>query len=95
MWRTLLPAVALSALAVGVSPAAAQATSGPTPREQVGIHIGDTTTNGSAVIVTDRNGTHPDGYPGFSVINRTAASGGPTSRHRHHIRRHHASDATG
>ena len=86
MLKTLLP-LATAALALGALPAAAQSTLGPTPNEQVGIHTGTTAANGSAVIVQDRNGTHPEGYPGLAPRNR--ASGDPASMHRRHHRRHH------
>lgn len=85
--KTLLPLV-VAALALGALPAAAQSTLGPTPNEQVGIHTGTTVTNGSAVIVQDRNGTHPEGYPGFALRNR--ASGDAASAHRRHHWRHPA-----
>jgi len=90
MMRTLLPLAA--AFLAAALPAAAQSTKGPTPNEQVGMHIGDTNTNGSAVIVTDRNGTHPEGYPGMAVRNRVAGDRGPSTPHhgRHH--RHRVSD---
>jgi hypothetical protein len=84
MLKTLLAAATLAAVAL---PAAAQS-GGPTPNEQVGIHTGTTTTNGSAVIVKDQNGTHPEGYPGMAVRNRAAGDSGPATHHRHH-RRHH------
>jgi opacity protein-like surface antigen len=87
MTRFLIPAAAAALLAASALSAAAQ----PTPKEQVGMHVGDTTTNGSAVIVSDRNGTHPEGYPGMAVRNRIAADGGGMHR-RHHHRRHHSAD---
>lgn len=88
MLKILVPAAAALGLALAVAaPAAAQ----PTPKEQVGMHVGDTTTNGSAVIVSDRNGTHPEGYPGMAVRNRIAGESSATHR-RHHHRRHHSAD---
>ena len=88
MRRTLAIAAAAAALA-----AAAPALAQPTPREQVGMYIGDTHTNGVATIVTDETGTHPEGYPGFSPINHTAADPGPLrpadNLWRHHHKRHH------
>ncbi|HEX2816847.1 MAG TPA: hypothetical protein VHN39_10645 [Phenylobacterium sp.] len=86
MLKTLLPLVALGALALTALPAAAQS-GGPTPKEQVGIHTGTQTTNGSAVMVTDQNGIHPEGYPGMAVRNR--ASGDPAPAHHRHHRKHH------
>jgi len=78
----LIPAAA--ALAVFALPAAAQpAKTGPTPLEQVGMHIGDTSANGSASIVTDRNGTHPEGFDGQLPVNPISASNG-VKRHHHH-----------
>jgi hypothetical protein len=85
MLKTLALAAVLTAAAL---PAAAQS-GGPTPKEQVGMHTGTTTTNGSAVIVTDQNGTHPEGYPGMAVRNRTTGDNGP-SHHRRHGKHHHA-----
>jgi len=87
----MLKSIALAA-AVGVIalPAAAQqSTNGPTPREQVGIHTGDANTNGSATIVRDRNGIHPDGFTGQLPRNPIAASAGKTMHRRHHHRHHH------
>jgi hypothetical protein len=86
MLKTLLP-LAVAVVALSALPAAAQSTLGPTPNEQVGIHTGTTAANGSAVIVHDQYGTHPEGYPGFAPRNR--ASGDPVSMHRRHHRRHH------
>jgi len=94
MLRSLIPLAAAAALALPA--AAAQPTpNGPTPNEQVGMHVGDTNTNGSAVIVTDRNGTHPEGYPGMAVRNRASAGSGPPLRHRHHRRHHHVDEPAG
>jgi hypothetical protein len=86
MLKLLVSGAAASALAFAALQAAAQ-TGGPTPGEQVGIHTGTQATNGSAVIVTDRQGTHPEGYPGMAIRNR--ASGDPAGRSHHHHRRHH------
>jgi len=78
----LIPAAA--ALAIFGLPAAAH--TGPTPGEQAGIHVGDTATNGSAIVVTDRNGTHPEGFSGQLPVNPISASN-DVQRHHHH--RHH------
>jgi len=86
MLRLLVSSAAVAALAVAALPAAAQS-GGPTPKEQVGIHTGTQTTNGSAVVVTDQQGTHPEGYPGMAIRNRASGDPGP-SHHRHH-RKHH------
>ena len=86
MLRIFVPAAAIAALALGALPAAAQSTLGPTPNEQVGMHIGTTVTNGSAVIVHDQNGTHPEGYPGFALRNRASGDAGSMHRHHHHGR---------
>ena len=86
MLKTLLP-LAVAALALGALPAMAQTSVGPNPNEQVGIHTGTTTTNGSAVIVQDQNGTHPEGYPGLLPRNRL--SGDPAEQLHE---RHDASD---
>jgi hypothetical protein len=85
MLKTFLPLAALCALALGSAPAAAQS-GGPTPNEQLGIHTGTQVTNGSAVMVTDQNGVHPEGYPGMAIRNR--ASGEPAPAHHRHHRRH-------
>ena len=78
----LIPLAA--AMAMFALPAAAQpASTGPTPLEQVGMHIGDTATNGSATIVTDRNGTHPEGFEGQLPVNPISAANG-VKRHHHH-----------
>jgi hypothetical protein len=95
MLRTLIPLAAAAALMAGAVPAAAQSTNGPTPNEQVGIHVGDTTTNGSAVVVRDQNGVHPEGYPGMAVRNRASGDSASTMHHRRHHRRHHTSDYPG
>jgi hypothetical protein len=78
----------IAVLAAGAALAAAPAAlSQPTPREQVGMHIGTTVTNGSSTIVTDRWGTHPEGYVGFSPINHAMSDTNPppreARRHRH------------
>ncbi len=83
MLKILVPAAALALAAV---PALAQS-GGPTPREQVGMHVGDPNTNGSAVIVTDRNGTHPEGYVGQEVRNHAVGDSSPATHHRRHHRR--------
>jgi len=85
MFRSVLSVGAVAAVALSALPAAAQSTLGPTPNEQNGMHTGTTAANGSAVIVTDRNGTHPEGYVGMAVRNR--ASGEPGGHRRHHHRR--------
>jgi hypothetical protein len=91
MLKSIALAAAVAAFAL---PAMAQpAPSGPpTPSEQVGMHVGDTTANGASTIVTDRTGTHPDGYTGMTTINR--ASGGSAAEVRRHHRRHAASEST-
>jgi hypothetical protein len=71
-------------------PAAAQSTLGPTPNEQNGMHTGTTVTNGSAVIVHDQNGTHPEGYPGMAPRNRVTGDSGPATHHHH---KHHTPTA--
>jgi hypothetical protein len=84
--------ISLGALAaITALTAAPAAFAQPTPAEQLGMHIGTTTTNGSSTIVTDRNGTHPDGFTGMSPINHAMAdSSTPPARHRHHRRFHDA-----
>jgi len=84
MLRTTLSAAAAAMLVAGA--AQAQSTLGPTPNEQSGMHTGTTTTNGSAVMVTDRNGTHPEGYVGMAVRNRVSGDPGRSSHPRHHHR---------
>ncbi|HEY3949277.1 hypothetical protein [Phenylobacterium sp.] len=79
MLKILVPAMGVAMIAGG---AMAQ----PTPAEQVGMFVGDNNTNGSAVVVTDRNGTHPEGYPGMSILNHAAAGQGVTPRRHHHHR---------
>lgn len=78
---------ALAALAVLLaasgSAAAAHPNSGPNPNELVGMFIGDVATNGSATIVTDRTGTHPDGFTGMAIVNPIAAGPPREKRHRH------------
>ncbi|HZZ33752.1 MAG TPA: hypothetical protein VFE10_17350 [Phenylobacterium sp.] len=91
----MLKSIALAAVvAAAALPAAAQRpTLGPTPNEQRGMHIGDTTANGSATIVTDRSGTHPDGFTGMAIRNRIAGSSTTNDLRRHHRPRHAASEA--
>jgi hypothetical protein len=91
MLKSMVLAAAIAAIAL---PTTAQPSAAiPTPNEQRGMHIGDTTANGSATIVTDRTGTHPDGFTGMAVQNHIAADGG--LRHaRHHHRRSAASAST-
>lgn len=84
MLRILVPAAAVALLSA--APTMAQFNRGPTPGEQNSMHTGTTASNGSSTIVTDRNGTHPDGYPGFAVVNH--ASGRSGTMHHHHYRRH-------
>ncbi|MGZ3378178.1 MAG: hypothetical protein ACXU8S_16410 [Phenylobacterium sp.] len=83
MLRLLIPAAAV--LALSAAPALAQ--SSPTPGEQNSMHTGTTAANGSSTIVTDRNGTHPDGYPGYAVVNHASGSSAAMMRHRRHHRR--------
>src|SRR4029077_1507479 len=81
----MLKSIALAALVAAVAlPAAAQSTNGPTPREQNGMHTGTTVTNGSAVIVHDNQGTHPEGYPGMAGRNRPTRASGPATPRPHH-----------
>jgi len=88
----MLKLIPMAAALVVAAPAVAQpTTTGPTPAEQVGIHTGTTATNGSSTIVTDRNGTHPEGFEGQLPVNPISASNG-VKRHHHH--RHHARRAT-
>jgi hypothetical protein len=91
MLKILTLAAVLTAAAM---PAAAQS-GGPTPKEQAGMHTGTTTTNGSAVIVHDQNGTHPEGYPGMAVRNRTTGDSGPATHHRHHRKHRHGAPPAG
>lgn len=81
--------VSATLLTLAAAPALAQhPTLGPTPREQVGMHVGDANTNGSAVIVNDRNGIHPEGYVGQQVRNHAVGDSGPRTHHkRYHHRR--------
>jgi hypothetical protein len=87
MLKIIIPVAVVVAFAL---PAAAQSTLGPTPKEQNGIHTGTTTTNGSAVLVTDQNGTHPEGYPGLAPRNRTSGDSQSTTHRHHRHGRHHA-----
>jgi hypothetical protein len=89
MLRFLVPAAALALLSVApalAQPAFKSSTVGPTPGEQNSMHTGTTASNGSSTIVTDQNGTHPEGYPGFAVVNSASGSGAATMHHRHHHR---------
>jgi len=85
MLRYLVSSAAVAALSLSALPAAAQS-GGPTPKEQLGMHTGTQTTNGSAVMVTDRNGTHPEGYPGMAIRNRTSGENGKLPHHHLHRR---------
>jgi hypothetical protein len=87
MLRIIRSTAAAAALAAAAVPAAAQTWVPTTPNEQVGMHIGTTATNGSAVVVQDQNGSHPEGYPGMSVTNR--ASGDSATDHPRHHKHHH------
>jgi|GEM_PF-1697422 len=84
MLKSLLWVSAAMAFTCAAAPVLAQSTLGPTPNEQVGMHIGTTVTNGSAVVVTDRTGTHPEGYPAMNIRNHIAGSSGVSSHRRHH-----------
>jgi hypothetical protein len=84
---------ALVFLTAAASLAAVPALAQPTPGEQAGMHIGTTVTNGSSTIVTDQYGTHPEGYPGFSPINRGMTERNPPPPRRHHY--HHFRDVEG
>jgi hypothetical protein len=87
MLRFLVPAAAVVALSA--APALAQfSTPGPTPGEQNSMHTGTTASNGSSTIVTDENGTHPEGYPGHAVVNHASGSSNAVAQHRRHHRRH-------
>jgi hypothetical protein len=92
MLRFLVPAAAVALLSV--APALAQppfksSTVGPTPGEQNSMHTGTTASNGSSTIVTDENGTHPETYPGFAVVN-SASGSSAAAMHRHHRHHRHA-----
>jgi hypothetical protein len=86
MKRFFVPA-AVALLAASALPALAQPPPhfGPTPGEENSMFTGTTVANGSAVIVTDRNGTHPDGYPGMATRNPVSGNSATTYRgyHRH------------
>ena len=56
------------------------------------MHTGTTASNGSSTIVTDRDGTHPEGYPGFAIVNHASGSSAATMHHRHHHRHAAASE---
>lgn len=71
------------AVAMIAAPALAQ----PSPAEQQSMHIGSAATNGSATIITDRYGTHPDGFVGMATVNSTSAAATPHRRHHHHAYR--------
>src|ERR1700742_4049597 len=93
MLRFLVPAAAVVLLSV--APALAQtpfksSAVGPTPGEQNSMHTGTTASNGSSTIVTDQNGTHPEGYPGMSPVNHASGSSASIAHARHHHRRHAA-----
>ena len=79
MLKILIPAVGAALIA---APALAQ----PSPAEQQSMHIGSPATNGSATIVTDRYGTHPDGFVGMATVNRTSAAQTPHRRRHHRYR---------
>jgi hypothetical protein len=82
----MLRPIALAAIVAAIAlPAAAQPTfTGPTPAEQVGMFIGNAATNGSATVVEDRTGVHPDGFTGQSLVNPISAARAPSHRHHHH-----------
>ncbi len=88
MLKFLVPVAAVARLSAG--PVLAQSRAGPTPGEQNSMHTGTTASNGSSTIVTDQNGTHPEGYPGFSPVNHASGASAANMRHRHHHRRHAA-----
>jgi hypothetical protein len=92
MSKTLFPAALAAAMALVALPAAAQSTFGPTPNEQVSMFTGTTAANGAATIVTDRTGTHPDGYTGMAVQNSISAANPPAPSLRHH-KHHRTTDA--
>ncbi|THD64105.1 hypothetical protein [Phenylobacterium sp.] len=87
MLKFLVPAAALALIAAPALAQSQPSSAPPSPNEQVGIHVGDNATNGSAVIVNDRNGVHPEGYTGQPTRNN--ATSGATHPRRHH-RRHPA-----
>lgn len=76
MWKILIPAV-------GAALIAGAALAQPTPLEQRGMHVGDTATNGSSEVVTDRYGTHPEGYVGMATVNHASAARVPHRTHHH------------
>ena len=80
----MMKTIAFAALAAAAAlPAVAQpAFTGPTPAEQVGMFIGATSANGSATIVEDRTGVHPDGFTGQPLVNHTSAAHPPADHHR-------------
>ncbi|MBS0359781.1 MAG: hypothetical protein JSR98_00255 [Proteobacteria bacterium] len=69
--------------ALGLAMVAGAALAQPTPGEQRSMHIGDTATNGSSEIVTDRYGTHPEEFVGQRLVNHTSAARRPHKHHRH------------
>jgi len=79
--------ISTGALAAIAALTATSALAQPTPSEQVGMHIGTTVTNGSSTIVTDRWGTHPEGFVGFSTINHGTTDTNPPPPRRHHRHR--------
>jgi hypothetical protein len=85
MKKFLVPAAA-ALLAASALPALAQPPHnfGPTPGEENSMFTGTTVANGSAVIVTDRNGTHPDGYPGMATRNPVSGNSASTYRGYRH-----------
>jgi hypothetical protein len=79
----------LMLLAAAGALAATAASAQPTPGEQRDMHIGTTMANGSSTIVTDRWGAHPEGYVGFSPINRAMANNTPPPPDTRPLPRHH------
>ena len=95
MLKILVPVTAVALLSAAPVMAQPFKTVGPTPGEQNSMHTGTTASNGSSTIVTDKDGTHPEGYPGFAVVN-SASGGAAAADHRHHHHhRHGASDYSG
>ncbi len=90
MLRFFVPAAAvvlLSAAPALAQPTHGPSTLGPTPGEQNSMHTGTTASNGSSTIVTDKDGTHPEGYPGLSPVNHTSGLSAAKIHHRRHHRR--------
>jgi len=84
-----LTTILASTAAISATASLAFAADPPSPREQIGMFTGDTTTNGSATIVTDRTGTHPDGFTGMATVNSLSTAhgpGAPPARHHRHAR---------